>query len=187
MNIDSSVLKKRILVAGKKIPADTVVKEAKILNVFTGEWMEGDLAIVDGVIAGIGQYEGNEIIDAQGKIIVPGFIDGHVHIESSMLTPREFAKVVLQHGITAVVTDPHEIGNVAGTKGIQYMLEDAKQLPLDIFVMLSSCVPTTPFETNGARLDAEQLQPFLSEPEVLGLAEVMDFPICSIRKSDDVR
>ena len=176
MNIDSSVLKKRILVAGKKIPADTVVKEAKILNVFTGEWMEGDLAIVDGVIAGIGQYEGNEIIDAQGKIIVPGFIDGHVHIESSMLTPREFAKVVLQHGITAVVTDPHEIGNVAGTKGIQYMLEDAKQLPLDIFVMLSSCVPTTPFETNGARLDAEQLQPFLSEPEVLGLAEVMDFP-----------
>ena len=176
MNIDSSFLKKRILVAGKKIPADTVVKEAKILNVFTGEWMEGDLAIVDGVIAGIGQYEGNEIIDAQGKIIVPGFIDGHVHIESSMLTPREFAKVVLQHGITAVVTDPHEIGNVAGTKGIQYMLEDAKQLPLDIFVMLSSCVPTTPFETNGARLDAEQLQPFLSEPEVLGLAEVMDFP-----------
>lgn len=182
MNYQSSILKKRILVAGKKIPADIVVKQGKILNVFTGEFMEGDLAIVDGVIAGIGSYEGNEIIDAQGKIIVPGFIDGHVHIESSMLTPREFSKVVLQHGVTAVVTDPHEIGNVAGTEGIQYMLEDAKQLPLDIFVMLPSCVPTTPFETNGARLDAEQLQPFLSKPEVLGLAEVMDFPSVSSGK-----
>ena len=115
----------------------------------------------------------------KGKFIVPGFIDGHVHIESSMLTPTEFAKVVLQHGVTTVITDPHEIGNVAGTDGIQYMLEDAKQLPLDIFVMLPSCVPTTPFETNGARLDAEQLQPFLSKPEVLGLAEVMDFPSVS--------
>ena len=182
MNNHSSILKKRILVAGKKIPADVVVKQGKILNVYTGEFMEGDLAIVDGVIAGIGSYEGNEIIDAQGKIIVPGFIDGHVHIESSMLTPREFSKVVLQHGVTAVVTDPHEIGNVAGTDGIQYMLEDAKQLPLDIFVMLPSCVPTTPFETNGARLDAEQLQPFLSKPEVLGLAEVMDFPSVSSGK-----
>ena len=141
-------------------------------------FLEGDIAIVDGVIAGIGSYEGNEIIDVKGKFIVPGFIDGHVHIESSMLTPTEFSKVVLQHGVTTVITDPHEIGNVAGTDGIQYMLEDAKQLPLDIFVMLPSCVPTTPFETNGARLDAEQLQPFLSNPEVLGLAEVMDFPQC---------
>ena len=176
MNDYSSMLKKRILVAGKKKPADVVVKKGEILNVFTGEFMQGDLAIVDGMIAGIGSYEGKETIDAQGKIIVPGFIDGHVHIESSMLTPREFSKVVLQHGVTAVVTDPHEIGNVAGTDGIQYMLEGAKQLPLDIFVMLPSCVPTTPFETNGARLDAEQLEPFLSKPEVLGLAEVMDFP-----------
>ncbi len=180
MNHYSSILRKRILVAGHKLPADIVVKQGKILNVFTGEFMEGDVAIVDGVIAGIGSYEGNEIIDAQGKIIVPGFIDGHVHIESSMLTPTEFSKVVLQHGVTTVITDPHEIGNVAGTDGIQYMLEDAKQLPLDIFVMLPSCVPTTPFETNGARLDVEQLQPFLSKREVLGLAEVMDFPSVSI-------
>src|SRR4051794_3380472 len=130
MNSHSSILKKRILVAGNKIPADVVVKQGRILNVFTGEFMEGDLAIVDGVIAGIGSYEGHETIDAQGKIIVPGFIDGHVHIESSMLTPREFSKVILQHGVTAVITDPHEIANVAGTDGIQYMLEDAKQLPL---------------------------------------------------------
>lgn len=179
MNNDFSLLQKRILVAGKKIPADVVVKQGKILNVFTGEFMESDLAIVDGIIAGIGTYEGNEIIDSKGKFIVPGFIDGHVHIESSMLTPTEFSKVVLQHGVTAVVTDPHEIANVAGTDGIQFMLEDAKNLPLDIFVMLPSCVPTTLFETNGARLDAGQLEPFLSKPEVLGLAEVMDFPSVS--------
>lgn len=176
MNIHTAVLKKRIEVAGKKRPADLVVKEGKILNVFTGEFIEGDVAVVDGVIAGIGTYDGHETIDAKGKIIVPGFIDGHVHIESSLLVPREFAKVALVHGVTAVVTDPHEIGNVAGTDGIQYMLDDAKQLPMDIFVMLPSCVPTTPYETNGARLDAEQLQPFLANPEVLGLAEVMDFP-----------
>ncbi|GAA3325569.1 hypothetical protein GCM10020331_057990 [Ectobacillus funiculus] len=142
--------------------------------------MEGDIAIVDGMIAGIGSYAGNEVIDAKGKIIVPGFIDGHVHIESSMLLPREFAKVVLQHGVTTVITDPHEIANVAGTEGIQYMLDDSKDLPLDIFVMLPSCVPATPFETNGARLDAEQLLPFMTHPQVLGLAEVMDFSFCSV-------
>lgn len=171
-----SILKKRILVAGKTIPADVVIKQGKILNVFTGEFMEGDIAIVDGIIAGIGSYEGNEIIDAQGKLIVPGFIDAHVHIESAMLTPQEFAKVVLQHGVTTVMTDPHEIANVAGADGIQYMLDSSKGLPLDIFVMLPSCVPATPFETNGAKLDAEQLLPFMSDPKVLGLAEVMDFP-----------
>ncbi|WCN39754.1 adenine deaminase [Aneurinibacillus uraniidurans] len=174
-----SILKKRILVAGKTIPADVVVKQGKILNVFTGEFMEGDIAIVDGIIAGIGSYEGNEIIDAQGKLIVPGFIDAHVHIESAMLTPQEFAKVVLQHGVTTVMTDPHEIANVAGADGIQYMLDSAKDLPLDIFVMLPSCVPATPFETSGAKLDAEQLLPFMSDPKVLGLAEVMDFPAVS--------
>lgn len=167
------------MVAGKKLPADVVVKHGKILNVFTGEFMEGDIAIADGMIAGIGSYEGDEVVDAKGKIIVPGFIDGHVHIESSMLLPREFAKVVLQHGVTTVITDPHEIANVAGTDGIQYMLDNSKDLPLDIFVMLPSCVPATPFESNGARLDAEQLFPFMTNPRVLGLAEVMDFPSVS--------
>lgn len=179
MTINSSILKRRILVAGKNAPADVVVKDGKILNVFTGEFMEGDIAIVDGMIAGIGSYEGNEVIDAQGKLIVPGFIDAHVHIESTMMTPREFAKVVLQHGVTTVMTDPHEIANVAGVDGIQYMLDASKNLPMDIFVMLPSCVPATPFESNGARLDAEQLLPFLSSPLVLGLAEVMDFPSVS--------
>lgn len=177
-------LKRRILVAAKKIPADTVVKHGKILNVFTGEFMEGDLAIVDGMIAGIGSYEGKEIIDATSKMIVPGFIDGHVHIESSMLPPREFAKVVVQHGVTTVITDPHEIANVAGVAGIQYMLDASKGVPLDIFVMLPSCVPATSFETSGAKLEAEHLRPFMDDPRVLGLAEVMDFPSVAEAKED---
>ncbi len=176
MSIQSSALIKRIQVAGKQIPADLVIKHGTIVNVFTGELMEGDIAIVDGIIAGIGSYEGLEVVDARGKMIVPGFIDGHVHIESSMLLPGEFAKVVLQHGVTTVITDPHEIANVAGENGIQYMLDDAAGVPLDIFVMLPSCVPATSFESNGAALTAEQLAPFMADPRVLGLAEVMDFP-----------
>jgi len=176
MTINESVLIKRMMVAGKRAPADVVVKHGTIVNVFTGELMEGDIAIVDGVIAGIGSYEGHEAIDASGKIIVPGFIDGHVHIESSMLLPKEFAKVVLQHGVTTVITDPHEIANVAGENGIQFMLDDAEGLPLDIFVMLPSSVPATTVESNGATLEAKHLTSFLEDPRVLGLAEVMDFP-----------
>src|SRR5699024_1238592 len=124
------VLRKRIMVARKELPADVVIRGGKIVNVFTGELMVGDVAVVDGVFAGIGLYEGREVIDASGKFIVPGFIDGHVHIESSMLTPSEFAKVVLGHGVTSVVTDPHEIANVAGERGIEFMLADADGLPL---------------------------------------------------------
>jgi adenine deaminase len=179
MTVNAALLKRRILVASKKVPADLVVKHGKILNVFTGEFIEGDMAIVDGMIAGIGSYEGHEIMDAKGKIIVPGFIDAHVHVESSLLLPREFAKVVLQHGVTTVITDPHEIANIAGEEGIQFMLDDSKNLPLDIFVMLPSSVPATPFESNGARLNAEHLSPFMTDPRVLGLAEVMDFPSVS--------
>ena len=183
MNLETSALEKRIKVSAKKIPADLVIKNGTIVNVFTGELMSGDIAIVDGMIAGIGSYDGVKIIDAKNKIIVPGFIDGHVHIESSLLTPKEFSKVVLQHGVTSVVTDPHEVANVAGANGIQFMLDEAKKLPMDIYVMLSSCVPATKFENNGALLNAKQLEPFLSEPEVLGLAEVMDFP--SVKNGDN--
>ncbi|MBM7563121.1 adenine deaminase [Paenibacillus sacheonensis] len=164
------------MVAGKQIPADLVVKGAKIVNVFTGALMDGDVAIADGVIAGIGSYEGIETIDAESRYIVPGFMDGHVHIESSMLAPREFAKVLLRHGVTTVVTDPHEIVNVAGTDGLDYMLSSAEGLPLDIFVMLPSCVPVTPFESNGAVLEAERMAPYYAHPQVLGLAEVMNYP-----------
>ncbi len=182
MNLRTSTLEKRISVSAKKTPADLVVKNGMIVNVFTGELMSGDIAIVDGVIAGIGSYEGAKTIDAHNKIIIPGLIDGHVHIESSLLTPKEFSKIVLQHGVTSVVTDPHEIANVAGVNGIQFMIDEATRLPMDIYVMLSSCVPATKFENNGALLNAEELSPFLSAPEVLGLAEVMDF--ASVKNGD---
>ncbi|MBP2076808.1 adenine deaminase [Oceanobacillus polygoni] len=172
---DSEAITKRIAVASKRTPADVVLKNAEILNVFTGEIMDGDIAVVDGYIAGIGSYDGKEEIDATGKTVVPGFIDGHVHIESTMLTPREFSKLSLLHGVTTVITDPHEIANVAGSEGIQFLLDDAEELPMDIFINLPSSVPATSFENNGATLDAEALQPFLAHPKVLGLAEVMDF------------
>ncbi|WP_445492425.1 adenine deaminase [Niallia sp. 03133] len=167
---------KRIRVAAKKEKADLVIQNAKIVNVFTGEIMEGDIAIADDSIAGVGAYEGKNTIDAAGKYIVPGLVDGHVHIESSMLTPQEFAKVLLLHGVTTVITDPHEIANVAGANGIQYMLDKSEGLPLDIRIMLPSCVPAVPFDNNGATLHADDLAPFFTHDRVLGLAEVMDFP-----------
>ncbi len=174
MNIDA--LKKRIDVSTKRIPADVVIKNGKIIDVFNLQIMEGDVAIVDGFIAGIGEYEGHETIDAAGKFISPAFIDGHVHIESSMVTPAEFSKVLLAHGVTTVITDPHEIGNVSGAEGISFMLDQSEGLPLDVRVMLPSSVPATPFENAGAVLKASDLEPFLAHPRVLGLAEVMDFP-----------
>lgn len=170
-----SLLEKHILIAGKKQLADLVIKNAKIINVFTKEVMEADVAICDGVIVGVGDYEGKQIYDAKNKYLVPGLIDGHVHIESSLLSPKEFAKVSLIHGVTSVVTDPHEIGNVAGSTGLDFMIDDARSIPMNIFVMLPSCVPVTPFETNGTTLDAASFIPFLERPEVLGLAEVMNY------------
>lgn len=170
-----SLLEKHILIAGKKQLADLVIKNAKIINVFTKEVMEADVAIYDGVIVGVGDYEGKQIYDAKNKYLVPGLIDGHVHIESSLLSPKEFAKISLIHGVTSVVTDPHEIGNVAGSTGLDFMIDDARSVPMNIFVMLPSCVPVTPFETNGATLDAASFIPFLERPEILGLAEVMNY------------
>lgn len=170
-----SLLKKQIAVAGKKQPADLVIKNAKIINVFTKTIIEKDVAICEGKIAGIGNYEGREVYDANGQYLVPGLIDGHVHIESSLLSPKEFAKISLLHGVTTVITDPHEIGNVAGSIGLEFMLEDARDASMNIFIMLPSCVPVTPFETSGAVLDARSLAPFLEYPEVLGLAEVMNY------------
>ena len=170
-----SLLEKHIIIAGKKQHADLVIKNAKIINVFTKEVMEADVAICDGVIVGVGDYEGKQIYDAKNKYLVPGLIDGHVHIESSLLSPKEFAKISLIHGVTSVVTDPHEIGNVAGSTGLDFMIDDARSVPMNIFVMLPSCVPVTPFETNGATLDAASFIPFLERPEVLGLAEVMNY------------
>jgi adenine deaminase len=174
--VEINPLKRRISVASGKEPADTVVRNGRIVDVFNGEIIEGDIAIADGYFAGIGQYEGKNTVDAQGRYVLPAFIDGHVHIESSLVTPSEFAKVLLPHGVTTVIADPHEIANVLGTEGIQYILDSSENLPFDIYIMLPSCVPATNFENSGAILKAENLSPFYQHPRVLGLAEVMNFP-----------
>jgi adenine deaminase len=133
--------------------------------------------VVDGVIAGLGEgYEAREVLDLDGRFVAPGFIDAHVHIESSLVPPAEFARAVVPHGVTTVITDPHEIGNVLGLQGIRFMLRDAEEAPLDVWVNAPSCVPATDLETSGARLDADDLAALLAEPRVLGLAEVMSFP-----------
>ena len=157
-------------------PADLVLKNAEVFHVYTGEFILCDIAIADGYIAGTGSYFGIEEIDMQGRYITLGFIDAHVHIESSMLTPYQFAKAALPCGVTTIVTDPHEIANVCGAKGIQYMLDATEQLPLNVYFMLPSCVPATDFEDSGAVLLAEDLEPFMEHPRVLGLAEVMNAP-----------
>lgn len=169
-------LTRKLATSAKKVKADIVIKNGKIIDVFNGEIIEEDIAIQDGIIIGIGQYEGKKTIDANGKYISPGFIDGHVHIESAMVTPQQFSQVVVPNGVTTVIADPHEIANVSGKTGIQFMIDSAKNLPLNIFFMLPSCVPATPFENAGATLSANDLREFYQEDNVLGLAEVMDFP-----------
>jgi adenine deaminase len=167
---------RRIAVAAGREPADLVIKNGKIIDVFNGEILYGDIAIADGYIAGIGEYEGHKIADAKGSYISPGFIDGHVHIESSLLTPGEFVRVLLTHGVTAAVADPHEIANVSGISGLQFMLDASEGLPFDFYFMLPSSVPAADFEYAGARLDSLDLKPFFSHPRVLGLGEVMNYP-----------
>lgn len=179
--VSNEVYIKRMEAAGKKTSADIVIKNGKIIDVFNLQIIEADVAITEGMIVGIGDYQGKMTIDAEGRYISPAFIDSHVHIESSMVTPREFSKIVVPHGVTTVVTDPHEIANVKGEGGIQFILDDSEGIPLDVMVMLPSCVPATPFENAGATLNASDLQPFYSHPRVIGLAEVMDFP--SVRDS----
>lgn len=176
MKLTREMLKRRIDVAAKRTPADLVIKNGMIINVFTREILTNDIAIVDGYIAGIGEFDGIETIDATGKYIVPGFIDGHVHIESAMVTPAEFSNVVLPHGVTTIIADPHEIANVSGTDGIEFMLNASEGIPLDVRIMLPSCVPATPFENAGASIYYEDLEPFYEHPRVIGLGEVMDYP-----------
>lgn len=174
--MNKSLLKKRIDVAAKRQQADIVIKNGKVVDVFNKEIMEKDIAIVDGVIAGIGAYEGKEVIDAEGNFIVPGFIDGHVHIESAMVTPAEFSNVVLPHGVTSVIADPHEIGNVSGTDGVQFMIDASKNVPLNVFFGIPSCVPATEFENAGAKMLADDIRPFYEQERVVSLGEIMDFP-----------
>lgn len=165
--------------------SDLVLKNGNILNVFTGEIETGDVAIKNGTIVGIGSYNGREEIDVSDKYICPGLIDGHIHIESSMISPAEFAKAVIPHGTTAVVADPHEIANVAGIEGIEYMIEAAKDLPIDIFYMLPSCVPATGLDESGAVLKAKDLDRFYKETGVRGLAELMNF-YGTVRGDEDI-
>lgn len=157
-----------------KIPAKLVLKNAVVLNVFTKEWLTQDVAVWDDRIIGVGRYEGREEIDLTGKYLVPGFFDAHVHIESSMLTPAAFAAEILPFGTTTILADPHELANVSGEKGIRWLLEEIKRLPLNGYVMLPSCVPATELDDSGARLEAEDLLPLREDPSVLGLGEFMN-------------
>ncbi|MDP3563961.1 MAG: adenine deaminase [Methanoregula sp.] len=157
-------------------PADAVFKNAKIFNPFTCTWEQGTLAVKDGIVLGIGNYTGKTEYDLSGKFIVPGLIDAHVHIESSLLTPREYARLVAEHGTATVIADPHEIANVAGAAGIEFMLSQRAGLPVDIRYMLPSCVPATPMDIGGAVMDAPELARFKGHEGILGLGEMMNFP-----------
>ncbi len=172
-------------VAMGNIKADLVLKNGNIVNVFTHEIIQQDVAIVDGTIAGIGNYEGKEIIDLQGKYVVPGLIDSHVHIESAMVSPGEFAKAVVARGTTTVIADPHEIANVCGLDGIRYMLSSSEELPINIYLMMPSCVPATDFENSGAKLNVDELSKLINHPRILGLGEMMNYPGV-INKDKDV-
>ena len=156
--------------------ADLVLKNCKIINCFLGEIEENDIAIQDGYIAGIGRYEGVNEIDIGFKYVSPGFIDSHVHIESSLLTPSQFAKAILPNGTTTIICDPHEIANVCGISGIKYVLDSSKNLPLNVYVMLPSCVPATPFENSGAIISSKELKELMGIEGVLGLGEMMNYP-----------
>lgn len=170
-----SKLEKIIKVARGIEKADLVIKNGNIINVLSEEIHKGDIAVSDGIIAGIGNYEGKKEIDAKGAYISPAFIDGHVHLESSMLLPHEFAKAVVPCGTTTVITDPHEISNVLGLHGISYMHEAVKNLPLNVYTMLPSCVPATPYETSGFDLNSYDLALLIDSPWVLGIAEMMNY------------
>ena len=163
-----------IAVAAGREKADLVLKNATYVNVFSNELCHGDIAVAEGLIVGMGEYSGNTEVDMGGKIVLPGFVDAHIHLESSLVSPTEFAKAVLPHGTTTVITDPHEIANVMGTDGIEYMLQATEDLPVDVRFMLPSCVPATGLDESGAVLEAEQLRPYYQQPRVLGLAELMN-------------
>ena len=169
-------LARRLAVARGDEPADLVVRGGRVLSVFTREWLETDVAIADGFIAGLGEYEGRETLDASGRWIVPGFVDAHMHLESSKLLVDEFARLVLPLGTTAVVADPHEIANVLGTDGVHWLLDACDEVPLDVYVMASSCVPASRFESPRRELTPGDLEGLLRRRRVIGLAEMMNFP-----------
>jgi adenine deaminase len=169
-------LKKLIDVAAGRVTADLVIKNCKIVNVYTHKIEEGDIAVVDGKIAGIGTYEGNKTINGNGKYALPGFIDSHIHIESSYVSPEEIGRLLVPHGATTIVADPHEIVNVCGLDGLDYMMEAADKTALDIKYVLPSCVPATPFEHAGSNVNAAAMEAPIQDERIIGLGEFMDFP-----------
>ena len=169
-------LARRIAVARGDEPADLVVRGGRVFSVFTREWLEADVAVCDGYVAGLGEYEGSETLDVTGRYVVPGFVDAHMHLESTKLLVDEFARLVLPLGTTAVVADPHEIANVLGSDGIHWLLDVCAELPLDVYFTASSCVPASPFEAPRRPLTAGDLQGLLRRRRVIGLAEMMNFP-----------
>ena len=173
-----------IKAANKEIPCDLVVKNISVVDVFQCSSFICDVAIKNGFIVGLGDYSGDIEIDGTGKFICPGLIDSHAHIESSMLTPNEYYKTALLHGVTSLIADPHEIANILGQAGIKFMIDSAKNIPFDFYFMLPSCVPSTPFENSGAVLNSSDLKDFYSNSKVLGLAEVMDYPSVSNCNND---
>lgn len=179
----SGVMKRLIKTAGGEIPAELVFRNCSIVNVFSGEILEGEIAVTEGKIAAVSyyrdkgfSYQGEKVIDLKGKTVVPGLIDAHVHIESSMGTPENFASIVIPHGTTTVVADCHEIANVCGNDGIRYMMNASENTPLDVFFMIPSCVPATPFEDSGAKIRIEDMKHFIDDERVKGLGEMMDYP-----------
>lgn len=175
--INRKLLKKQRIIAAAagREPADLVLKNATFVNVFSNELSTMDIAVAEGLIVGMGSYQGRSEVDCTGKIVLPGFLDAHIHLESSLVSPTEFVKAVLPHGTTTVVTDPHEIANVMGTDGIEYMLQATEDLPVDVRFMLPSCVPATPLDESGANLDYRAIDSFYDHPRVQGLAEMMNF------------
>ncbi len=176
-----------IRVAAGEEKADLVLKNAKYLNVFSNEFCQGDIAVAEGLIVGMGKYEGTQEIDASDRIVCPGFIDAHIHLESSLVEPWEFAKAVLPHGTTTVICDPHEIANVMGLQGIDYMMAASAGLPVDVHFMLPSCVPATPEDESGAALGYADIDPYFEHPRVLGLAEMMNYVGVVNGKEEPVR
>ncbi len=176
--INRKLIKKQHIIdvaAGRK-KADLVLKNATYVDVFSGELATDDIAVAQGLIVGLGTYEGIQEVDMTGRIVCPGFIDAHIHLESSLVSPGEFARAVLPHGTTTVITDPHEITNVMGTDGIDYMLAATEGLPVDVRFMIPSCVPASPLDESGANLDYRDIDSFFAHPRVQGLAEMMNFP-----------
>ena len=175
--INRRLLKKQRIIAAAagREPAELVLKNAAFVNVFSNEISTMDIAVTEGLIVGMGSYHGKTEVDCTGKIVLPGFLDAHIHLESSLVSPTEFVKAVLPHGTTTVVTDPHEITNVMGTDGIEYMLQATEGLPVDVRFMLPSCVPSTPLDESGAILDYRAIDSFYDHPRVQGLAELMNF------------